>query len=124
MPFSALLIRSVYINLNANAASTSSTSARITFVFPDHCFFSSSIFLSGNTYQRDWLAVRISFRVVEQFADLFHGLIAERVLELVGLLVDVLRAHPEDVRQEPLDQPMLGRQLLGQSAPFRGELGF
>ena len=69
----------------------------------------------------DRVPVRTRLRVADRgkHARLEHG--GHRVLEPLGLLVDLVPRDPEDVRKETLDQPVAADDRLGVLAPRVGE---
>ena len=66
-------------------------------------------------------AVRAALRVPEPLPDPFDHVVAERVAELVGVHVRLGRGVAHEVRQEPLDDPMLAHGPLGSLLPRLGE---
>ena len=66
----------------------------------------------------DRVAVRAGLRVADRGE---HALLEHRrhrVLEALGLLVDLVPRDPEDVGEEALDQPVAADDALGVLAPL------
>ena len=70
----------------------------------------------------DRIAVRVAVGIAERGGDPLLEVLADVVLEHLGLVVDLVPGHPEGLGEERLEQPVMADHLEGHPLPRRGQL--